>query len=80
MPCPPPLTQNWHDPPTTSEATALASQPAAASAAGPGGLVDAPAETRYFRHPPPRPLAVRAAFATGAGALAARLHPDRRPA
>lgn len=31
-----------------TEATALASQPAAASAAGPGGPVDAPAETRYF--------------------------------
>lgn len=31
-----------------SEATALASQPAAASAAEPGGPVDAPAETRYF--------------------------------
>ena len=31
-----------------TEATALASQPAAASAAEPGGPVDAPAETRYF--------------------------------
>ena len=31
-----------------TEATALASQPAAASATGPGGPVDAPAETRYF--------------------------------
>lgn len=33
---------------TPTEATALASQPAAASATGPGGPVDAPAETRYF--------------------------------
>ena len=31
-----------------TEATGLASQPAAASAAEPGGPVDAPAETRYF--------------------------------
>lgn len=31
-----------------SEATALASQPAAASATGPGGPATAPAETRYF--------------------------------
>ena len=33
---------------TPTEATALASQPAAASATGQGGPVDAPAETRYF--------------------------------
>ena len=33
---------------TPTEATALVSQPAAASAAGPGGPATAPAETRYF--------------------------------
>ena len=31
-----------------TEATGLASQPAAASATGPGGTADAPVETRYF--------------------------------